>query len=221
MLSPAIGQQNNSWGLKPMSDKASFLKIVAEDSTQTMVELKSIVPDLVYDLRYANKNNFTGLRLYPKNTDETYLRLKPSSALAKVADELRKKGLGIKVWDAYRPYSVTVQFWKLIHDDRYVANPAKGSGHNRGISIDLSLVDLLTGKDIDMPTDFDNFSDTAHHGATNCDDVKIKNRELLRTTMEKFGFARFETEWWHYSWPDAEKYSILDFSFKQLRSIQR
>lgn len=204
-----------------MSDKASFLKIVAEDSTQTMVELKSIVPDLVYDLRYANKNNFTGLRLYPKNTDETYLRLKPSSALAKVADELRKKGLGIKVWDAYRPYSVTVQFWKLIHDDRYVANPAKGSGHNRGISIDLSLVDLLTGKDIDMPTDFDNFSDTAHHGATNCDDVKIKNRELLRTTMEKFGFARFETEWWHYSWPDAEKYSILDFSFKQLRSIQR
>lgn len=181
-----------------------------------MIELRSVIPDIRYDLKYATNNNFTGVRLYPKNTNRTYLRMEPAVALVSVANELRKKGIGIKVWDAYRPFSVTVKFWDLIQDERYVAKPTKGSGHNRGIAIDLSLVELKNGNELEMPTAFDDFSEAAHHSYVQLDPIKIKNRELLRTTMEKYGFKKLETEWWHYSWPNAEKYEVLDVPIKKI-----
>lgn len=212
------GQAKKIIILKPIKAKSSFFTLVERDTLQTMVELKSLIPNLQYELRYASTDNFTGKRMYPRNTHTTYLRLKPAIALAKVAEDLKEKGLGIKIWDAYRPYRTTVRFWKLIHDERFVANPSKGSGHNRGTAVDLTLVDLKTGKELDMPTPFDDFSSTAYHGATNIDDVRIKNRILLKTTMEKFGFVPLETEWWHYSWPGASTYVVLDLSFKALES---
>jgi D-alanyl-D-alanine dipeptidase len=193
--------------------------VVERDPLQEMVELKSLIPCLQYDLRYANNDNFTGQRMYPKNTRTTYLRRSPADALAKVAEELKMKGLGIKIWDAYRPYRTTVRFWELIHDERFVANPAKGSGHNRGTAVDLTLVDLKTGKELEMPTGFDDFSPAAFHGATNIDASRIRNRALLRSTMEKFGFVPLETEWWHYSWPGATAYDVLDLPFKALESM--
>lgn len=206
--------------LKPTKDKSSYYTLVKRDTLQTMVELKTLINNLQYELRYASTDNFTGKRIYPVNTHTTYLRLQPAIALAKVAEELKGKGLGIKIWDAYRPYRTTVRFWELIHDERFVANPSKGSGHNRGTAVDLSLVDLNTGKELEMPTPFDDFSPAAYHGATNIDDVRIKNRILLKTTMEKFGFVPLETEWWHYSWPGASAYDMLDLSFKALGSIK-
>ncbi len=215
----AWGQTHNIVKLQPISDKVSFHKIVERDTLQAMIELQSLIPDLRYDLRYASKHNFTGMRLYPKNTRTTYLRRNPAEALAKVAEDLREKGLGIKIWDAYRPYRTTVRFWELIHDERFVANPSKGSGHNRGTAVDLTLVDLKTGKVLDMPTDFDDFSTAAFHGAANDDELRMKNRLLLKTTMEKFGFVALETEWWHYSWPGAAAYDVLDLSFKVLGSM--
>ena len=213
------GQSTSIDKLKPIKEKSSFSTLVEQDTLQTMVELKSLIHNLQYDLRYACKDNFTGKRLYPRNTHTTYLRLKPALALAKVAEELKEKGLGIKIWDAYRPYRTTIQFWELIHDERFVANPSKGSGHNRGTAVDLTLVDLKTGKELEMPTPFDDFSPAAYHGATNIDDTRIRNRILLKTTMEKFGFVPLETEWWHYSWPGASAYDVLDLSFKALGSI--
>ena len=213
------GQSTSIDKLKPIKEKSSFSTLVEQDTLQTMVELKSLIHNLQYDLRYACKDNFTGKRLYPRNTHTTYLRLKPALALAKVAEELKEQGLGIKIWDAYRPYRTTIQFWELIHDERFVANPSKGSGHNRGTAVDLTLVDLKTGKELEMPTPFDDFSPAAYHGATNIDDTRIRNRILLKTTMEKFGFVPLETEWWHYSWPGASAYDVLDLSFKALGSI--
>ena len=204
--------------LKPIKAKSSFFTLVERDTLQTMVELKTLIHNLQYELRYASKHNFTGKRMYPRNTQTTYLRLKPAIALAKVAEDLKEKGLGIKIWDAYRPYGTTVRFWKLIHDERFVANPSKGSGHNRGTAVDLTLVDLKTGKELDMPTPFDDFSTAAFHGAINIDTMKIRNRVLLKNTMEKFGFLPLETEWWHYSWPGASAYDVLDLSFKALGS---
>ena len=205
--------------LQPISDNVSLRKMVERDSLLAMIELKSLIPDLQYDLRYASKNNFTGKRMYPKNTQTTYLRRQPAFALTKVAAELRGKGLGIKIWDAYRPYRTTVRFWELIHDERFVANPSKGSGHNRGTAVDLTLVDLTTGKELEMPTPFDDFSPNAFHAAKNIDDLRIKNRMLLRKIMEKYGFVPLETEWWHYSWPGASAYDVLDLSFKTLGSL--
>jgi D-alanyl-D-alanine dipeptidase len=218
IVSMAWAQEKQTIGLKPIKDKISFYNMVERDSLQAMIELKSLIPTVQYELRYASKNNFTGQRLYPKNTHTTYLRRKPAMALAKVAEELRGKGLGIKIWDAYRPYRTTVRFWELIHDERFVANPSKGSGHNRGTSVDLTLVDLKSGKELEMPTPFDDFSPAAFHGALNIDEFRIKNRALLKSTMEKYGFVPLETEWWHYSWQGASAYDVLDLSFKVLGS---
>jgi D-alanyl-D-alanine dipeptidase len=218
IVSMAWAQEKKTIGFKPIKDKISFYNMVERDSLQAMIELKSLIPTVQYELRYASKNNFTGQRLYPKNTHTTYLRRKPAMALAKVAEELTGKGLGIKIWDAYRPFRTTVRFWELIHDERFVANPSKGSGHNRGTSVDLTLVDLKSGKELEMPTPFDDFSPAAFHGALNIDDFRIKNRALLKSTMEKYGFVPLETEWWHYSWQGASAYDVLDLSFKVLGS---
>jgi D-alanyl-D-alanine dipeptidase len=190
--------------------------MVSKNPMMELVELKSIVPNIKYDLRYAQKTNFTSHRLYPKRLKITYLRKEAAVALKSVALELEQLGLGILVWDAYRPFSVTEKFWDLIHDERYVANPMKGSGHNRGISIDMTIYDLKSGSPVDMPTGFDDFSEKAYHGYQNLTDNKIKNRDLLKSVMEKNGFIKFETEWWHYSLPTPSKYDILDIPFQRL-----
>lgn len=184
-----------------------------------MIELKTVMPTLIYDLRYSTENNFVKKALYPAFTSTTFLRLPAANALANVQKELRQKGLGLKIFDAYRPYSVTVKFWELIKDERYVANPSKGSGHNRGLAVDLTIIDLNTGKELDMGTGFDNFTDTAHHTFTALSETVLKNRTLLKEVMLKYGFKLFETEWWHYSWPNDRNYEVLDLSFEKLKRI--
>lgn len=182
-----------------------------------MVELKELIPHLRYDLKYASKQNFTGKRVYPKDTESTYLVREAAQSLKNIAKELETKNLGLLIWDAYRPYKATVKFWRMIHDERYVANPAKGSGHNRGIAVDLTLYEISTGELLEMPTGFDNFSDTAHHDFMMLTEKKIKHRLMLKTMMEKHGFKSLETEWWHYAWPNNRNYPILNTSFKKLK----
>ena len=205
--------------LKIINSPDEFLQSINIEPKLKLIELKSIIPQIQYDLKYATKDNFTKVRLYPALTKQTYLRNDPASALATAAKELDEKGLGIWVWDAYRPYHVTVKFWNLIKDERYVAHPAKGSGHNRGIAIDMTLYDLKTGALLEMPTTFDDFSEKAHHGFEGISPVQKANRELLRSIMEKYGFIKFQTEWWHYYWPNGEQYDVLDFNFNQIKKI--
>lgn len=194
----------------------NYRKEVKKDPAKKMIELKTLIPNLVYDLRYASTNNFMHCLMYPENTQETFLRSPVANNLLLVQKKLNAKGLGLKIFDAYRPYSVTVKFWELVHDERYVANPAKGSGHNRGVAVDLTIVNLETGKELKMGTDFDNFTDSAHHTFTNLPEEVLQNRILLKSTMEKYGFKALDTEWWHYSLPDAEKFEVLDINFKKL-----
>lgn len=155
--------------------------------------------------------------MYPAKTTSTFLRLPAARALQKVQQELNLKGLGLKIFDAYRPYSVTVKFWKLVKDERFVANPSKGSGHNRGIAVDLTIIHLATGKELDMGTGFDNFSDTAHSTYTQLPEEVLQNRLLLRSAMEKNGFTVLSTEWWHFYLPEASRYEIMDIDFKKLK----
>jgi len=197
----------------------AYITDVKNDSNYAMLELKSIIPDLVYDLRYATTNNFTGKRIYPADLNTTFLRRTPALALRIINQELAKEGLKLKIFDAYRPYSATCRFWKLIKDERYVANPSKGSGHNRGIAIDLTLIDALTEEEIDMGTGFDHFSDTAHHSFSNLPKENLRNREKLKTIMEKNGFKALETEWWHYFWPNDKNYMIMDIPFRKLTAL--
>lgn len=194
-----------------------YYQQVKDDSTKRMVELKEIIPGIRYDLRYASTNNFMRRLMYPAHTNQTFLRLPAARALEKVQEELTAKGLGLKIFDAYRPYAVTEKFWELVKDERYVANPAKGSGHNRGIAVDLTIVHLSTGKELEMGTGFDNFSDSAHQDYTLLPVTVLQNRRLLRSLMEKNGFRALETEWWHFSLPEAAKYELLDISFSDLK----
>ena len=181
-----------------------------------LVELKDLIPHLKFDLKYASNENFTGKRVYPSNTRSTYLVREAAHSLKSIAIELEKKNLGLLIWDAYRPYRATVKFWRMIHDERYVANPTKGSGHNRGIAVDLTLYEISTGQMLEMPTGFDNFSDTAHHDFMMLAEKKIMNRLLLKNVMEKHGFTSLETEWWHYAWSNDKNYPIMNTSFKKL-----
>ena len=184
-----------------------------------LIEVGKRIKNPNLDLRYATKNNFTKQRMYPASTRKTYL-LKPAlDALQGALADFEKAGYGIKIFDAYRPYAVTVHFWELIHDERYVANPKNGSGHNKGIAIDLTLVNLSSGEELPMGTGFDNFTDSAHHSFTQLSKAILSNRNLLKSTMEKHGFVALESEWWHYSLPNPKQYPVLDISFKELRKL--
>ena len=199
----------NRYGVNVIENKNAYKRSILQDSSKKMVELKSVIPDIVYDLRYATTNNFMRRRMY-KGNFQTFLRRPAAEALSKVQQELKTKGFALKIFDAYRPYSVTVKFWELVKDEKYVANPAKGSAHNRGLAVDVTLIDINTKNELDMGTGFDNFTDTAHHSFRNLAPGVTQNRSLLRETMSKYGFTIFDTEWWHYSWPNTVDYELLD-----------
>lgn len=190
---------------------------VRQNPAQEMLELKEICPSIQIDLRYAGKQNFVGKNMYPAHTRTTFLRKGPAMALCEVQRDLATRGLGLKIWDAYRPYSVTEAFWRIIGDERYVANPAKGSNHNRGAAVDLTLIRLDNGEELPMGTGFDHFSDTAHHSFKQLPSDILQNRTLLQILMEKNGFRSYNEEWWHYSWPDPQQYPLLDIPFSKLR----
>lgn len=205
------------YGVAVIDDLSAYRAQIQADSSKKMVELKSLIPHIRYDLRYATANNFMHRRMYTPPPQHTFLRAPAAHALTAVQQELNNQGYGLKIFDAYRPYSVTVSFWELVKDERYVANPSKGSGHNRGLAVDLTVIDLKTGKELDMGTGFDNFTDSAHQNFTALPETVLKNRQLLKTTMQKHGFAPLETEWWHYYWPNDKDYEVLDIPFALLR----
>lgn len=203
-----------------ISSIAEIRQIISTDSNQALIPIKNLLPHVITDWKYASYNNFTNQILYQH--PEAYLRRQPAIALQKVNKELNTIGLGIILFDAYRPYKVTRKMWAIVPDERYAANPAKGSGHNRGAAVDLSLYDLQTGKPLNMGTDFDHFSDTAHHDFIALPEQVLKNRQLLKQTMMKHGFLPLSTEWWHYSWPEAAKnFALMDLSFKQMKRLTR
>lgn len=206
--------QTTPAGLKVVSSKALLQQAVRADSNAALASLPQAIPGIVLDIRYATRHNFTGAAQYKKPA--AWMRRRPAMALKEVQAELNKKGLGLKIYDAYRPYSVSLALWNAAPDKRYVANPRRGSHHNRGIAIDLTIIDLRTGHELDMGTAFDNFTDTAHHNFTALPPQVLANRHLLKNLMWKHGFNYVPTEWWHYHWRD-KNYDVLDLDFSQLQ----
>ena len=211
---PILHAQKNSEP-QVIREYGLYKKSLKNDSLKKMVELKTIVPGIEYDLRYATTNNFMHQQVY-KTGSNTFLRLVVARALAQAQQELNEKNLSLKIWDAYRPYSVTEKMWEMIKDERYVADPKKGSGHNRGIAVDLTIIDRTTGKELDMGTGFDNFTDTAHQDFRNLSPGILDNRALLKTVMEKNGFVALETEWWHFFWNNPA-FELLDIDPKKFK----
>lgn len=218
---PAYSQTGyqNKYGLWLINNKRDYTSTTRLDSNMKMVNLRTLIPGLLFDIRYAGNNNFMNSPLYERPLNTTYLRAPAAYALQKVQAALAQQGLGLKIWDAYRPYAVTEKMWEKVKDDRYAADPRFGSGHNRGIAVDLTLVDLTTGIEKDMGTGFDNFTDTAHSQFTFLPAAVLENRRLLISTMEKYGFKVLDTEWWHFYLPDNKKFSLMDLDFKKLEKL--
>lgn len=205
----------NKYGLPVVNNVKLYGQLVAADSNQAFVNITTYIPNIRKDVRYATAANFTRQVLYPQAA--VYLRLPAAKALKAVQMELNKKGLGLLMYDGYRPYHITEKMWQIVPDDRYAADPAKGSGHNRGVAVDLTIIDLHTNKPLTMPTDFDDFTEKAHHNYSVSDPAIAANRKLLRNIMEAHGFIALETEWWHYYLKDYKQYPLTDLPFSSLR----
>lgn len=199
-----------------INSKKAYKLSIDSNIQKRMYNLQNLIPNVVLDLKYNTTNNFTTKKLYKKALS-TYMRMPAASALLQIQNFLQTKGVGLKIFDAYRPYSATKLMWELIKDERYVANPKNGSNHNRGLAVDLTLINLTNKQEINMGTGFDNFTDTAHHTFTMLPQAILNNRKLLKSTMDQFGFRAFDTEWWHYSWPNNANYEVMDIGFKKMR----
>lgn len=178
-----------------------------------MVELTTLDKTIKLDIKYATADNFVGKVVYPEA--RAFLQRPAAEGVVRVHRELGERGLGIVIYDGYRPWSITKLFWEVVpsHQRIYVADPAKGSKHNRGCAIDLGIFDLKTGKAIPMPSGYDEFTERASPDYMGGGEEERSNRDMLRRMMEKEGFMVNPNEWWHFDHKDWQDYAIYDISF--------
>lgn len=180
-----------------------------------LVDVATIQSPPIEEIRYATPYNFTGEALYP--FPAAFVHRDTATALAKVQADLARDGLGLKIWDGYRPLSVQQKMWALVRDERYVSNPAVNRGrHTRGTAVDVTLVDKL-GNELPMPTPFDDFTTAAHRDSKTMTPVQRANAGKLAAVMVRHGFEPYPFEWWHFDLRDWKKYPVLDVSFEALR----
>lgn len=179
-----------------------------------LVDVTTLDPTIMVDIRYATTKNFTGVAVYP--VGRCLLRRDIAERLKRVQEGLAPRGLGLKMWDCYRPISVQQRFWKLVPDSRYVVQPVfhdgkpvDGSKHNRGAAVDVTLVDKQ-GNDVPMPTDYDDFTERANRSMLRGDGQAMRNSRMLEVAMVREGFDPLPTEWWHFDGPGWEKYELSD-----------
>jgi zinc D-Ala-D-Ala dipeptidase len=197
----------NKYGLYVVPDLATYEHIARHDPIERLVDVSSI-PGIRIDVRYATANNFMHQQLYP--VAKVYLRAPAAQALAEVQRELAAEGLGLKVFDGYRPYSVTEKMWEPIRNPDFVADPAKGSRHNRGAAVDLTLVDLASGEELPMPTPYDDFTPRARADFADLPPNVIANRAKLRDAMVRHGFDPLPSEWWHFDLHEWERFNLMN-----------
>lgn len=181
-----------------------------------MVELTKLSKSIKLDIRYATSNNFVGKAVYPEA--RAFLQLPAAEALVRVHRELKKKGLGLVIYDGYRPWTITKLFWDVVPNGhrKYVADPAKGSKHNRGCAVDLGIYDLKTGKAIPMPSGYDEFTERASPNYQGGTEEERSNRDMLRRLMQAEGFTVNPNEWWHFDYKDWEQHTIYDVAFSEI-----
>lgn len=187
---------------------------IRDDDTadSTFVNLRDYSNDFVFDMKYATADNFLQAKVY--DCGACYLRYKTVKALVKANEKFLKKGYRIKLYDCYRPLDIQKKMWAIVSNPEYVADPKKGSIHNRGGAVDLTLVDE-NGKELDMGTAFDHFGPEASHDYENLSEAVKKNRKFLRNTMTSFGFRIFESEWWHYNLKkSAKNFEVSNFKWQ-------
>ena len=184
---------------------------LAKLSDTTFIRLADYSDGFAYDMRYATENNFLKAKVY--DCAECYTRVKTAKALLEANADFKKNGVKIKFYDCYRPNSVQYKMWEFVPNPQYVANPVKGSIHNKGGAVDITLV-TLDGEELDMGTDFDFFGKRAYHDNLDLPQEILDNRKLLKETMEKHGFWSIRTEWWHYNLSSASNDKVANFKWE-------
>ena len=186
-------------------------------SPDDLVELTRLDSTLRLDIRYATPRNFMKRPMYTQA--RAFLQRPAAEALVRVHTTLTRKGFGLLVFDGYRPWSVTKKFWDEtpVSSHKFVADPAKGSRHNRGCAVDLSLFDLAAGKEVDMPSPYDSFSASAAADFAGGSARQRRMRDILKAAMEAEGFRVNPDEWWHFDYREWRNYRILDVPFSELR----
>ncbi len=190
---------------------SALLSFVVWGQQSDFVRLKDLSPDFVYELKYATPDNFLKQAVY--DCGECYLRKSTAEALVKANEAFKQLGYRIKLFDCYRPLSVQKKMWKILPGTHYVANPAKGSKHNRGAAVDLTLVDAQ-GKELNMGTPFDFFGKEAHHTYTQHSKEVLENRKLLKETLDKYNFKSIYSEWWHYEYRPEMQSKVENFEWQ-------
>jgi len=182
-----------------------------------LVDLTTLDPSIKLDIRYATTDDFLSTPVY--TSARAFLQRPAAEALLRAHRDLAAKGYGLLIFDAYRPWYVTRIFWDATPPDKheFVADPAKGSRHNRGCAVDLTLYDLKSGREIQMTGVYDEMSERSYPHYTGGTAEQREHRDLLRRAMEKQGFQVFETEWWHFDYHDWKHYAIQNIPFEEIR----
>jgi zinc D-Ala-D-Ala dipeptidase len=215
VLFTTAGYSQYNYGLKPVTLPA-YRQSISTNPENELINLEKFIPDIVLDIRYATTNNFTEEKIY--NLPRAYARKPVAESLKKAQEEFNKLGIGIKIFDAYRPYSATVKFYEVYRDTTYVASPYKGSRHNRGCAIDMTLINLKTGEELIMPTEYDSFKKEAWPTTPVKDPLIKKNRDLIISVMQKHGFKVNASEWWHFDFTGWQKFEVMDIDFEELEN---
>ena len=186
-----------------------------------LVELVRLDPSIRLDIRYATKNNFTGRAVYKEA--RAFLQRPAAEALVRAHNALKRQGYGLVIFDGYRPWKVTKIFWDItpVEKREFVADPAKGSRHNRGCAVDLTMYELQTGKQVRMPSEYDEMTERSHINYECATAEARRLRDMLRAAMEAEGFNVYEPEWWHYDYKDWRTFPILNISFKEIAKTAR
>ncbi len=208
----------NPYGLDIVNTIEDYRASVEADSSNLLVDLERYIPGVVLDIRYATENNFTGKKIY--TAPKAWLRKSAADSLLKIQQILSGEGLGLKIFDAYRPYAGTLYFYEVYGDTTFVAAPWKGSIHNRGCAVDLTLINLATGEELPMPTPFDEFSEKASYHFKDLPEEVLANRYKLYKIMTENGFTFYEYEWWHFNIKGRDKYKLMDISFEDLEKLK-
>ena len=216
---PAGSLPLSKYGLPVVGNEAVYRDVVRADPENALVDMRRLLPEARYDVTYATSRNFLKRKVYP--TADLFMRRPAADALVRAAARLKEQGLGLLLFDGYRPYAVTVLFYEEVGDTTFVADPRKGSKHNRGMAIDLSLYDLKTGKPLPMPSDYDEASPRAYHEYQGGDPQALRNRAILREAMEQAGFHIFKWEWWHYDYAGWENCLTYDLWHKRIAVVNR
>jgi D-alanyl-D-alanine dipeptidase len=199
----------NGCTIRPPAESGAF-------NTPELVEIIRLDSSIHLDIRYATRNNFTGKKMY--GIAGAFLQKPAAEALVNVSRELRPLGYGLLVFDGYRPWSVTKKFWKITPKNKrhFVADPRKGSRHNRGCAVDLTLYELSTGRMVEMTGEYDEMTKRSYPDYQGGSSMQRQNRDLLRSRMEANGFTVYPYEWWHFDFKGWEKFQILNLPFEEI-----